>query len=258
MLTKKEIRDIRSLDIKKNRSVSGLFIAEGKKLISELLTSEIIIETIFTTREFSSLFQGIKNDNTCQILEVSGDEIKKISQLTTPQGCLAICKIPETILSDNPAQNNFVFCLDDIQDPGNLGTIVRLSDWFGMKEIICSPTTADIYNPKVVQATMGAISRVRVHYTTLKPFLELQTKWQVPVIGTFLDGENIYKSSLPSHGIIVLGNEGKGISDELVPLIKRRITIPDFHTGRQKSDSLNVSVAASIIISEFKRRTTTV
>jgi RNA methyltransferase, TrmH family len=254
MLTNNQIRDIRSLDNKRNRSSSGLFIAEGKKLISELLISEIIIDTIYTIKECTSQFQYVKNDNSWQITEVSKNEIRKISQLKTPQGCLAICKIPETRLPDQPAQNNYVFCLDDIQDPGNLGTIVRLSDWFGMKDIICSPATADIFNPKVVQATMGAISRVNVHYTSLKQFLELQTKWSVPVFGTFLDGENIYGTSLPSNGIIVLGNEGKGISDDLVPLIKKRITIPNFHSGHQKPDSLNVSVAASIIISEFKRR----
>jgi TrmH family RNA methyltransferase len=254
MLTKNQIMEIRSLESKKNRTISGLFIAEGKKLISELMLSDIIIETLITTEEFSNLFQSIKGNCTFEIIVVPDDEIRKISQLRTPQGSLAICKIPDYALQERPAENNLVFCLEDIQDPGNLGTIVRLADWFGMKDIICSPSTADIYNPKVVQATMGAICRVRVHYTPLRPFLELQNNWQQPVFGAFLDGENIYRSSLPSHGIITLGNEGKGISDELVPLIERKITIPDFNTGRQKPDSLNVSIAASIIISEFRRR----
>jgi TrmH family RNA methyltransferase len=254
MLSKNQIKEIKSLESKKNRTISGFFIAEGKKLISEIIASNIIIETIITTEEFSTHFQRIKGNLKNEIIVVPDDEIKKVSQLKTSQGSLAICKIPDYTLPERPSESNLVFCLEDIQDPGNLGTIVRLADWFGMKDIICSPSTADIYNPKVVQATMGAICRVRVHYTPLRPFLELQNQWHEPVFGTFLDGENIYGSSLPSHGIITLGNEGKGISDALVPFIDRRITIPDFHTGPKKPDSLNVSVAASIIISEFKRR----
>jgi RNA methyltransferase, TrmH family len=254
MLSKNQIKEIKSLESKKERTISGLFIAEGKKLISEITTSDINIETIITTEEFSAFFHEIKGHLKHEIIVVQEDEIKKISQLKTPQGSLAICKIPYYTLQDRPAENNLVFCLEDIQDPGNLGTIVRLADWFGINDIVCSPSSADIYNPKVVQATMGAICRVRVHYTPLIPFLVLQNHWHEPVFGTFLDGENIYKSPLPSHGIITLGNEGKGISDELGPYIDRRITIPCFHTGDQKPDSLNVSVAASIIISEFKRR----
>jgi RNA methyltransferase, TrmH family len=254
MLTKNQIRDIKSLADKKNRIASGLFIAEGKKLIGELLESEIEIETIFTTKENISQFQSKNPENSRICIEVSEDEIKKISQLITPQGCIALCKIPEYIFSEQPVYNDFIFCLDGIQDPGNLGTIIRLSDWFGLKEIICSPETTDIYNPKVVQATMGAISRVRVHYLTIKRYLEKQKESQVQILGTFMDGENLYESNLPTSGIIILGNEGKGISHDLVPMINRRITIPDFHSDHKKPDSLNVSVAASIIISEFKRR----
>jgi RNA methyltransferase, TrmH family len=257
MLTKNQIKEIRSLESKKPRTESGLFIAEGKKLITELLTSEILIDTLITTEEFSSGFQNIKSLSNFEIHIVPKEEISKISLLKSPQGCIALCKIPEFILPEHPGENKFVFCLDDIQDPGNLGTIVRLADWFGMNDIICSPSSVDIFNPKVVQATMGALSRVHVHYTPLEPFFESQKKWNEPVFGTFLDGEDLYTSSLNPNGIIVLGNEGKGISKELAPYIKRKITIPQFQCSQQKPDSLNVSIAAAIIISEFKRRSIT-
>jgi RNA methyltransferase, TrmH family len=257
MLTKNQIKEIRSLESKKNRTISGLFIAEGKKLITELITSKILIDTIITIEEYSSGFQKMQSHTSFEIMIVPKEVINKISLLKSPQGCIALCKIPTTLLPEHPAENNIVFCLDDIQDPGNLGTIVRLANWFGMNDIICSPSSADIYNPKVVQATMGALSRVHVHYTPLKPFLESQEKWNEPVFGTFLDGEDLYRSSLHRNGIIVMGNEGKGISEELVPYIKRKITIPHFQFSQQKPDSLNVSIAAAIIVSEFMRRSIT-
>jgi RNA methyltransferase, TrmH family len=253
MLTKNRIKEIKTLESKKYRLSTGLFVAEGKKLISELSNSLIRIETLLATSEVLT-FLSDKVQNIREIIEVTDEEINKTSFLKNPQGCIALCRIPDYKCSEQIASNNLVFCLDNIQDPGNLGTIIRLSDWFGIEDVVCSPSTVDVYNPKAIQSTMGAISRVRVHYRPLKPFLSLQTLLNVPVFGTFLSGDNIFRSSLSSHGIITFGNEGSGISEDLVPLINRRITIPDFSSCHQKPDSLNVSVAASIIIAEFRRR----
>jgi RNA methyltransferase, TrmH family len=254
MLSKSRIKEVRSLDSKKYRSASGLFIAEGKKLISELLDSEIKIEVLISTVQ-NLLLLRVEPFRIPEIIETSENEIIKASLLKNPQGCIALCRIPDHQMPANAAKENLVLCLEDIQDPGNVGTIVRLADWYGISDIICSPSTADIYNPKTVQATMGAICRVHVHYLSLQPILQNHIKSGEPVYGTLLKGENIYKATLSSNGIIVLGNEGNGISNNLLSFISHKITIPDFQTGIRKADSLNVSVAAAIIISEFRRRT---
>ena len=251
MLSKNRIRTIRSLENKKGRTESGMFVAEGKKLISDLLDSEIRIELLVSTPQNLPFFKsdGLRH---AEVIEVSDDEIRMVSLLKTPQGCLALCRIPQYDLPGDTGHDDLVLCLQDIQDPGNLGTIIRLSDWFGIGDIVCSPSTADVYNPKVVQATMGALSRVRVHYTELIPFLTRKKKSNVPVYGTFPKGENIYTSSLTTGGIVVLGNEGNGISEDVCLLLSRRLTIPGFHNV--KPESLNVATAAAIVISEFRRR----
>jgi len=182
--------------------------------------------------------------------------LKKISSLTTPNEVLAICAIPENKLNVSELKNKLTLVLDDIRDPGNLGTIIRIADWFGIENIICSLETVDIYNPKVVQATMGSIARVNVFYEDLKTiFLEALTKNNFPIYGTVLNGENIFEKSLTSNGFIVIGNESNGISIELLPLINEKISIPTFSVNETNSvESLNAAIATAIVCTEFKRR----
>ena len=177
---------------------------------------------------------------------------RKVSQLVTPPDVLAVYRIPEYHLNIDTLKKELVLALDTVQDPGNLGTIVRLADWFGIRHIVCSPDTADLYNPKVVQATMGALARVNVYYTSLPDFLS-QVDSSV-VYGTFLDGEDIYHTSLTKSGVIVMGNEGNGISAKLEPYIGKRLYIPNYPVGQPTSESLNVAVAAAITCAEFRRR----
>jgi len=240
MVSKNQIKLITSLQQKKFRKEHKLFFAEGKKVIQELIHSNFSLEYLFST---AAVFPGI---DPKKILTISETELKKISALTTPNDCLAVFKQPES-KSINPS--GLIVALDDIRDPGNLGTIIRLCDWFGITELVCSEETADIYNPKVVQATMGSIARVNVNYVNLEKFIN---ETQLPVFGTFMDGENIYKSSLPKEGIIIMGNEANGISPEIEKVVKNRLTIPRFG-DLQQTESLNVATATAIILSEFKR-----
>ncbi|MCY1223612.1 tRNA (guanosine(18)-2'-O)-methyltransferase [compost metagenome] len=240
MVSKNQIKLITSLQQKKFRKEHKLFFAEGKKVIQELIHSNFSLEYLFST---AAVFPGI---DPKKILTISETELKKISALTTPNDCLAVFKQPES-KSINPS--GLIVALDDIRDPGNLGTIIRLCDWFGITELVCSEETADIYNPKVVQATMGSIARVNVNYVNLEKFIN---ETQLPVFGTFMDGENIYKSSLPKEGIIIMGNEANGISPEIEKAVKNRLTIPRFG-DLQQTESLNVATATAIILSEFKR-----
>jgi len=241
MVSKNQIKFISSLHQKKFRQTNQMFIAEGVKVIQELLDANFELEHIYAT---ALLFNEVP---VVKFSLISDDELKKISALTVPNNCLAVFKIP----AEMPfKEQNVVLALDSIRDPGNLGTILRICDWFGIGQIICSPDTVDIYNPKVVQATMGSIARVNCVYTELLPILE-HTK--LPVFGAFMDGENIYKMDLPQEGIIVMGNEANGISEAIENGIKKRITIPRFG-ALQKTESLNVATATSIILSEFRRK----
>ena len=204
------------------------------------MLSNFELEHLYTTLND---FEEVHSSKRTLIYE---QELKKISALSTPNSCLAVFKIP----SENEITNSgLILALDDIRDPGNLGTILRLCDWFGIKQIICSKETVDIYNPKVVQATMGSIARVNVNYVDLKTFI---TEANIPVFGTFMDGENIYQSNLPQSGIIIMGNEANGISSEIEKIVTSRLTIPRFGE-LQKTESLNVATATAIILSEFKR-----
>ena len=240
MVTKNQIKLISGLHQKKQRFVNQLFFAEGVKVIQELLQSNFELEHLYTTLND---FQEVQ---TSKRTLINDQELKKISALTTPNSCLAVFKMPV----ENEINNNgLILALDDIRDPGNLGTILRLCDWFGIKQIVCSKETVDIYNPKVVQATMGSITRVNVNYVDLKTYLS-QTK--LPVFGTFMDGETIYKKNLPENGIIIMGNEANGISKEIENSIQNRLTIPRFG-DLQQTESLNVATATAIILSEFKR-----
>ncbi len=240
MVSKNQIKLITSLQQKKYRSINQLFFAEGIKVIQELVESNFELVHLYTTQND---FEEVSNDKKTIISE---NDLKKISALATPNTCLAIFKIPTEKKTN---ESGLILALDSIRDPGNLGTILRLCDWFGIEQLICSKETVDIYNPKVVQATMGSIARVNVNYVDLESFID---KTKLAVFGTFMDGNNIYKTDLPQEGIIVMGNEANGISPELERLIKNRLTIPRFGT-LQKTESLNVATATGIILSEFRR-----
>ena len=250
MLSKNSIKYINSLKTNKFRKKYGMFVAEGPKVIDELLGSGYEIENIYATVQWLD-----KNENIpgkIETTEVSEQELKKISSLKTPNQVLAVVKIPDVTIDTDELNNELVLILDDIQDPGNLGTIIRSADWFGVRYIICSNNTVDIYNPKVIQATMGSFIRVKIYYTDLTDFFA-KSAGSVPVFGALLKGENIYKTALPSRGFILIGNESKGISGKLMRFITYPVTIPSFSNNRS-AESLNASVAASVILAEFKRQ----
>ena len=240
MLSKNQIKLITSLQQKKQRIAQQLFFAEGIKVIQELLESNFELVHLYTTQND---FDEVSNQKKVIINET---ELKKITALATPNTCLAVFKIPS---EKKIIESGLILALDSIRDPGNLGTILRLCDWFGIGQLICSKETVDIYNPKVVQATMGSIARVNVNYIDLETFI---SQTQLAVFGTFMDGTNIYKTDLPQKGIIIMGNEANGISPEIEKLIKNRLTIPRFGT-LQKTESLNVATATAVILSEFRR-----
>ncbi len=240
MVSKNQKKLIKSLYQKKYRKQHGLFVAEGKKVISELLEANLKLHSLFTTE--AGLF---KVDTSFQHT-ITEEELKQISFLTTPQTALAVFYTPDT-QKINP--NGLILALDDVRDPGNLGTIIRLCDWFGVEDLVCSLQTVDCYNPKVVQATMGSITRVRIAYLDLEEFVKAN---DVDVFGTFMDGDNIYSTTLPEKGIIVMGNEANGISKAIENLVNYRVAIPQFGQA-QKTESLNVATAAAIVLSEFKR-----
>ena len=241
MVSKNQIKLISSLHQKKYRIAHQLFIAEGVKGINELLQSNFELEHLYVT------IDEFKSVSTTQKTVISDADLKKISALTTPNTCLAVFKIPK----EKPVLNKgLIVALDTIRDPGNMGTILRLCDWFGINQVVCSKETVDLYNPKVVQATMGSIARVNVNYLNLKDFLETTS---LPIYGTFMDGEDLFNSEITNEGIIILGNEANGISKEIEELVTKRITIPRFG-NLQQTESLNVATATAIVLSEFKRR----
>lgn len=244
-MTRSEIQLVRSLSDKRGRSEHGLFVAEGAKLIGELRRSDLRIRKIFATE---GLFEGPEVE--C----VTEKEMERLSLLKTPSNSLALVEIPRYRLDAAHVGRRLTLALDDVQNPGNLGTIIRLADWFGIGEILCSPATADCFNPKVVQATMGAILRVRVHYAELAPLLARATGCGVPVYGTFLEGENLYDAQLGDGGIIVMGNEGRGVRPDVAQTVTRKLFIPPFPADRRASESLNVAMATGIVCAEFRRR----
>lgn len=246
MISKNQIKFIRSLDLKKNRKRESLFVAEGPKVIEELLKLKTP-HTIIATKEWID-----NNPKISNVIEVSERELESVSLLKTPQQVLALFAIETTVQDLNIDNNKLYLALDGIQDPGNLGTIIRIADWFGIDTIYCSNETVDVYNPKVIQATMGSIARVKVIYTDLYNMISNLSD-EMPVYGTFLDGSDIYKNELTPNGIIVMGNEGKGITKELKSLITNKLLIPSFSIG-DTAESLNVAIATAITCSEFKRR----
>ena len=241
MITRAEILDIKALATKQGREDLGAFIAEGEKLVGEIRNSPLRIRRILQTKPIFADGELI-----------SEKEMERISQLKSANSVLAVVELPKHKLALADPAKNLVLCLDRIQNPGNLGTIIRLADWFGISDIVCSEDTADCFNPKVIQATMGAILRVRVHYVNLSEWLSSHK--EATVYGTFLEGENIYSAQLEKSGVIVMGNEGQGISDEVAKCVSHKLLIPPYPADRCGSESLNVAVATAVICSEFRRR----
>ena len=240
MVSKNQIKRITGLHQKKFRNEHQLFIAEGFKVIQELFSSN------YEIHEFYSTDATLKLNKDVTPVVISETDLKKISCLKTPNNCLAVFKIAP----QKPIEyKRLTLVLDDIRDPGNLGTIIRLCDWFGIEQLICSEETADVYNPKVIQATMGSIGRVNVVYTSLLSFLENTSQ---PIYGAFMDGEVVYESALPTDAVLIMGNEANGVSTTIEAFVQKKISIPRF--GKlQKTESLNVATATAILLSEFRR-----
>lgn len=259
MLTKNKIKLVRSLEHRKYRLSNGLFVAEGPKVVGDLL-SRFTCRYVCSTAEWnpveSSIPAGVEHD------VVSPDELRKLSFQEHPQHVLALFELPAAASLSGADDLSGIFtssgidlclALDCVQNPGNVGTIIRLADWFGISDVICSRGTADVFSPKVVQSTMGSLARVRIHQEVDLPAFLSGITSDVPVYGTFLNGDNIYASSLSAHGFIVMGNEGNGISDAVARCVNHRITIPNFNGMDQGADSLNVAVATAVVCSEFRR-----
>lgn len=250
MISKARIKYIHSLELKKNRKADRVFVAEGPKVVGDLLDVRSA-KLIIATGEWLSL-NGHRLSARTEVVEVSEEELCKASFLQHPQDVIAVFPQWEEGDITIPAEE-LSLVLDGVQDPGNLGTIIRIADWFGIKHIYCSPSTADVYNPKVVQATMGSIARVCVQYCNILSLLD-NLPPEIPVYGTLLDGNNIYQQDLTSRGIIVMGNEGNGISPEIRQRINHKLFIPNFPMGCETAESLNVAVATAITCAEFRRQ----
>ena len=253
MIGKNTIKLIKSLALKKYRTKEGLFLVEGDKLVSELLNSELQIRDLIVTESFS-VPDGSNPTNIEKITKASHAEIKKASLLKSPQNSIALCRIPEDEPLPTQLSGNFSIYLDGIQDPGNLGTIIRICDWFGIHGLFCSPDTVDLYNPKVIQASMGSFNRVKVWRSAFENIARIAKTSETISFGAFMDGQNIYKQDLPEKALLVMGNEGNGIRKEVEELVDKRISIPNLSNRADKAESLNVSVATAIICSEFKRQ----
>ena len=254
MISKNKIKYIRSLELKKNRNKEGVFVAEGHKVVDDLLALQPALLIVATAEWLKGKQLGAETE----VIEVTDEELKKVSFLQHPQQVLAVFRQDQATAIDSFGfsgidTTELSLALDGVQDPGNLGTIIRIADWFGITHIYCSQDTADVYNPKVVQATMGSIARVKVEYGNLLGLVE-SLPADVPVYGTLLDGENIYQQPLETRGLIMMGNEGKGISPALAQKVNRRLLIPNFPEGRPTADSLNVAIATAITCAEFRRQ----
>jgi TrmH family RNA methyltransferase len=249
MISKNKIKYIHSLEQKKGRKAEQAFVAEGPKIVGELL-NVCSPKLIIATRSWLEVHPLAHS--SVEIIEVDEEELRKVSFLLHPQEVLAVFPLLSGS-KPSPDTQKLMLALDGIQDPGNLGTIIRIADWFGIEQMICSTDTADVYNPKVVQATMGSIARVNITYTDLCPFIDaLPTDY--PVYGTLLDGGNIYQQALTPYGLLVMGNEGNGISPEIRAKVNHRLLIPNYPSGRATVESLNVAIATAIACAEFRRR----
>ena len=244
-MTRREIQLVRELADKRGRTEHGLFVAEGEKLIGEIRQSGLTIRKIFALED---VFTG------AEVEVVSAKDMERLSLLKTASNSLALVEIPHRKFALKDHREELMIALDDVQNPGNLGTIMRVADWFGIHHILASEATADCFNPKVVQATMGAILRVEIHYVDLAKTLREAHESGIPIYGTFLEGENIYKADLKADGIIVMGNEGRGIRKETAASVSHKILIPNYPEDCRTTESLNVAMATGIVCSEFRRR----
>lgn len=250
MLSKAKVKYIRSLELKKYRNEENAFVAEGNKLVADMMNA-FECELLVAKPSWMATQGDIPAK---ELLVAEEDDIRKASFLKNPQDVLAVFKYPTWKLEDVHPETSLVLALDGIQDPGNLGTIIRLADWFGIEHIVCSQDTADVFGPKTVQATMGALAHVNVHYTQLEKYLRKQAQQGIPLFGTFLDGENMYTKELSGNGILIMGNEGNGIRPEIEALINEKLYIPSFPPERETSESLNVAIATAVVCAEFRRR----
>jgi TrmH family RNA methyltransferase len=248
-LSKNRIKWLQSLTKKKVRDEEGLFFAEGVKLVDDLLPA-FDCHSIYATEDYFSSRGKVAALEGGYV--VTKEELKRISAQCAPQSVFAVFKKRDAGFNPVVLDGKLSLALDTVQDPGNLGTIIRIADWFGIEHVLCSKETVEVYNPKVVQATMGALARVSVHYVDL---VEVLKETSLPVYGTFLEGEDIYGEALSAEGVIVMGNEGNGVSEEVKKLVSRKLYIPNFPKGRETSESLNVAVATAITCAEFRRRT---
>lgn len=257
------IKFINSLKQKKLRRQHGLFIIEGEKMVDELMKSPFKIHSVYATGQWfierdldpeDSNGKGCLHRHHYRLCEIKEHELKRISTLTTPNKVLALVHTPSFTLEPGGLKNSLTLVLDNVQDPGNLGTLIRSADWFGVDTIILSEDSTEVTSPKVVQSTMGSILRVRYHYLDLPSFLQWPEIKVLPVFGTFTGGPSVYSVDLPDRGLIILGNESRGISPEVEKLVTRKISIPPWHMGIRQAESLNIAIAGSIILSEFRRR----
>ena len=250
MLSKAKVKFIHSLELKKFRNENNVFVAEGNKLVADMLPA-FACDLLIAKPEWLDQHPRLQAG---EIIEAEADDIRKASFLKSPQDVLAIFQRPAWQLSDVHPESDLVLALDGVQDPGNLGTIIRLADWFGITHIVCNKDTVDVFSPKTVQATMGALAHVQVHYTDLEAYLSEQSAHNVPLYGTFLDGENLYGKQLTTNGIIIMGNEGNGIRPNIEKLVNEKLYIPNYPEGQETSESLNVAIATAVICAEFRRR----
>ncbi len=252
MIGKKKVNQIKSLSQKKARLKDQLFLVEGDKIVLEVLQSYLHVKELFASESFIQEYEQLVNGAE-KVTATTVNDIRKASLLKNPQNSLALCHLPPK--TEIPAKiSGLSFFLDGIQDPGNLGTILRICDWFGMEYLYCSPDTADIFNPKVIQSSMGSFFRIKTIYTTYEDIFSRAFQSGIHLFGTFMEGENLYSLELPSNALIVMGNEGNGISPEVAAKINYKVNIPSFRTGQQGAESLNVAVATGIIASEFRRQ----
>ncbi len=248
MISKNQVKYIRSLALKKYRDQYRCFVAEGPKVVADLMAADDPEMLVATADWFNTVGVSPRPND----IIVNEDELRKVSFLQHPQQVIGIFRIPDEEILYDVCLNELCLALDKVQDPGNLGTIIRIADWFGITTIFCSVDTADAYNPKVVQATMGSIARVRIIYTELCEMLD-KLPANIPVYATSLDGDDIYNQDLSQTGLIIMGNEGKGVSSQVMSRVNRRLFIPCYRHARG-IDSLNVAVATAITCAEFKRR----
>lgn len=249
-ITNKIRKTVASLSQSKHRRRQGLFKAEGTKCVLDTI-GHFRIKWLIATEMWMHEHPEYQIGNN--IVKVSARDMEQMSDLITASEVIAVYEIPDYDLDTSALTDSLVIALDSVQDPGNLGTIMRTADWFGIRDIICSRTTVDVYSPKVIQATMGAVSRVRVHYCDLPEVLGNLRQKGVNIYGTFLEGDNVYTSRLSHSGVIVMGNEGQGISDDVRGLVSDKLFIPPYPIDADTSESLNVATATAIILSEFRR-----